>query len=208
MAPLESLIHLRPYLYHLTAASNIPHIRKIREIHSAARLFELAHRQDLASVRRKNHKTITVEGEQVTIRDQAPLHPGNVTLGSNWSFGDLVAELNRFVFFWPGNAISPIGYGLRHFQRYRKEDICILCIPFLDLVSANPRCEPFVCRYNSGSPRCSGGKPSPRSAETFRSINRSKLRPGQVVEVAFTPSITLPMSCKVGTLDLKAWVQL
>jgi len=197
MLTVNALAHLRPYLYHLTAAENISRIQRTRRLNSAAQLFEAAGRPDLIRVRRRQHERVHVEGEQIVIRDQAPLHRGNVGLEPEWEFEDLIAMLNRQVFFWPGGPLSPIAYGVRHFERYGSEDTRIIRVPLVDLVAVNDSHEPHVCRYNSGSPRCNGGRPSPRSANTFVPLSRSELRPGQVVEVTLSPSADLPLTAVV-----------
>lgn len=162
----------------------------------------------MTRVRRRAHEALTIDGERVIIRDQAPLHRGNVDLGSGWSFEDLVTTLNQHVFFWPGDAASPNPYGVRHFQRYSAEDTKIIRIPLLDTIAANPEREPLVCRYNSGSPRCNGGRPSPRSADTFIPIGRSTLRPREVIEVTFSPDVFLPESCVVADSLDGEWASL
>jgi hypothetical protein len=196
---IDALAKLRPYLYHLTATTNIPRIQEQRRLVSAATLFNEAGQPELITVRRPTHAQVVVQGAQVVIRDQAPLHAGNVALGSGWTFEDLVAALNALVFFWPGNADGPIAYGQRHFARYEHEQTSIVRVPLLDLVAANPNREVLVCKYNSGSPRCNAGKPSPRSAETFKGVNQSNLRPSQVIEVTFQGDVNLPTTSLVAS---------
>lgn len=188
------LATLRPYLYHLTATANISGIREHRRLYSAATLFNHAGEDGLIRVRRRGHEKISVGGVEVLIRDQAPLHPGNVALESGWTFEDLVVALNSLVFFWPGDATGPIPYGQRHFARYDHEDTSIIRVPLLDVVASNTQREVLVCKYNSGSPRCNAGRPSPRSAQTFEPIGQSRLRAGQVIEVTVRDAVTLPPS--------------
>ena len=208
MLTIDAFSRLRPYLYHLTAAENISRIQRTRRLNSAAQLFEAARRPDLIRVRRRQHERVSVEGEQIVIRDQAPLHRGNVGLQPEWEFADLIAMLNRQVFFWPGGPQSPIAYGVRHFERYRAEDTRIIRVPLVDLMAANASLEPHVCRYNSGSPRCNGGRPSPRSANTFVPLSTSQLRPGQVVEVTLSPSAALPVTAEVARSLNGEWQRL
>jgi hypothetical protein len=204
----SALSKVRPYLYHLTAAENVGRIQRARSLSSAAELFAAASRSDLGRSRRRHHEVITIGGEAIVIRDQAPLHRGNVVLPDGWSFDDLVAMLNRQVFFWPGTQSSPIAHGVRHFERYRGEDTRIIRVPLLDLVSVNPSREPNVCRYNSGSPRCNGGRPSPRSPKTFEPLTISRLRPSEVVEVTFSPDAMLPSSTQVARSLGGRWTSL
>ncbi len=87
-------------------------------------------------------------------------------LGS-YSYEDLIENLNRRIFFWPGTPAGPIGYGRRHFERYREENPVILRINVRSLLCANAKVEPKFCRYNSGSPRCSKGR-EPQRFEHIR----------------------------------------
>ena len=208
MLSSSALSKLRPYLFHLTAAENVERIQRARSLSSATELFAAAGRTDLSRSRRRHHEVITIGGEAIVIRDQAPLHRGNVALPDEWSFEDLVAMLNRQVFFWPGSLSSPIAYGVRHFERYRSEDTRIIRVPLLDLAAANPSREPNVCRYNSGSPRCNGGRPSPRSQKTFEPITISRLRPSEVVEVTLSPDAILPSSTQVARSLGGRWTSL
>jgi hypothetical protein len=203
-----ALAKLRPHLYHLTATSNIPRIRQQRHLYSAATLMNLAGQADLIRVRRRSHANLIVDGVEVVIRDQAPLHRGNVALGSGWIFEDLVATLNSLVFFWPGDATGPIAYGRRHFARYEHEATSIIRVPLLDVVASNANRKVLVCKYNSGSPRCNAGRPSPRSAQTFEPIAQSALRASQVVEVTFPDGVTLPPTSVVATSLAGPWVAL
>jgi hypothetical protein len=162
----------------------------------------------LSRVRRQNHETITINGDEVIIRDQAPLFIRNVTLGSGLSFEDFVFMLNRHVFFWPGNDIFPIGHGLRHFQRYSEENTVVIRVPLLDTIYANPDRAALVCKYNSGSPRCSHGHPSPRGLDTFTPLDQSKLGIREVVEIAFSPDVFLPASSFVSKTLGGDWMPL
>lgn len=205
---VEALAKLRPYLYHLTATANIERISEERRLCSAAALFNRAGQPGLTRVRRRAHHKIVIDGVEVVIRDQAPLHAGNVALGSSWSFDDLVAALNSLVFFWPGRASGPIPYGQRHFARYDHEDTSIIRVPFLDVVAANTDREVLVCKYNSGSPRCNAGRPSPRSAQTFEPIAESILRAAKVVEITFRDEVTLPPTSVVARTLGGPWIAL
>src|SRR4051794_16687749 len=115
---LDKFSKLRPFLYHLTSVSNLGRMLRTRRIESAATLMRLARRDDLIAVRRRDHVLVAIDGEEITIRDQAPLHQGNMALGGGWTFGDFVSLLNGRVFFWPGRAVGPIPHGFRHYERY------------------------------------------------------------------------------------------
>jgi len=194
-----------PYLYHLTASGNLPRIRRERQLDSASKLFRASGQSSLLRTRRKEHIEIQIGSDRILVRDQAPLHEGNLILEGGLTFQDFLAALNRQVFFWPGSVSGPISYGVRHFERYRGEAVHILRVPTADIAQANPAREPLVCRYNSGSPRWSRGRPSPRGADTFIAISMTDLAVGKVVEVTFAPDVRLPASTQVSTSPAAGW---
>ena len=142
---------------------------------------------------------IGVGASEVRVRDQAPLHAGNVEFEAGWDFARLVAALNDRVYFWPGTADSPIEYGLRHLGRYLSESPAIIKIPTRSLFAINPA--PLFCGYNSGSPRCSGGRKSPRGSTTFQSGANCTLGASDVVEVTFEEVARLPSEAEVLLMD-------
>ena len=189
----------RPYLYHLTDRSNLDHIRETKTLFPAATLMERAGRTELLRVRRHGYERVTIGKTVILLRDQAPLHRGNLRLPNGFSFEDFVESLNQRVFFWPGTAAGPISYGLRHFERYRQESPVLLRIDYRSLLLANSSAVPLYCRYNSGSPRCSDGRKSPRGPDTFVSTVDFDGTPSQVVEVTFSSDVDLPTHTEFGS---------
>ena len=188
----RSFVRTRPMLYHLTAKSNVKSIQRTGMLFSAARLMTEGGMPQQRHVRRRHHLSAEVGGESVLIRDQAPLHAGNMSLLDGMSFGEFVALLNEHVFFWPGTDRKPIAYGLRHFMRYASEECSVLVIPTEALFDTNPTVPPLFSRFNSGSPRCNGGLPSPRGTRTFRPTGQFMGTPSRVVEVVFRGTVVLP----------------
>jgi hypothetical protein len=200
-----SLVKLRPYLFHLTAASNVERILRNRRIESALALLVAADRRELVRQRRRGHVQVEVDRETVQLRDQAPLHRGNMALEEGWAFEDFVEHLNERVFFWPGTASGPISYGMRHYERYKDEGPAILRVATAALVAENVHSPPLFCRYNSGSPRCSNGHKSPRTAQTFVAADRAEFGVGGVVEVTFVGTVRLPRHVEVGGAPGGPW---
>lgn len=151
-----------------------------------------AGREDLLQKRRIAHERLTIGDQHIWLRDQAPLHAGNAQLPCGFAFGQLVEMLNKRVFFWPGTTKGPIGYGLRHFSRYQREKPVLLRVDFAALIAKNSRAVPLFCRYNSGAPRCSYGKKSPRDKSTFVPAEQFHGSPSVVVEVTFSSDVVLP----------------
>ncbi|WP_370301168.1 hypothetical protein [Pseudooceanicola sp.] len=202
----EKFVSLRPVLFHLTAKENVTSIRKQRGLMSASALAELSGAH--AMLRRKRSKLEPVrlpDGTQVILRDQAPLHSGNIAFEPGFSFPDLLDDLNRRIFFWPGNSRGPIEHGRRHFNRYAGTSIALLRIQtkeFLDLNKAE------FCAYNSGSPRSSNGRKSPRGSSTFSPEYATPHTPGRVVEVTVKDAAKLPESTEIAPTPDGQWERL
>lgn len=202
---LQMLASSRPFLYHLTDARNVPRIRATRRLECATRILRSAGDDATIRERRRASCVVEVDGLQVHIRDQAPLHLGNMRLEPGWTFDDFVEHLNARVFFWPGGDTGPISYGVRHFERYADDGPAILRVPTLALFTENTRHLPLFCRWNSGSPRCSYGQKSPRTAQTFVGNDDAEYRPSQVVEVTFEDLVSLPTSTQLGSGPRGPW---
>jgi hypothetical protein len=140
-------------LYHLTDVRNLARIRLLRRLESAELLLRKAGQSAQLDQRRPVHLTIMVGGMQVILRDQDPLHAGNIEIDAGWTFDAVIALLNQRVFFWPGRPTGPNDYGLRHYKRYEAEQPAIIRVPTTSMLHANPDNQPLFCRYNSGSPR-------------------------------------------------------
>jgi hypothetical protein len=202
---LEQFATLRPSLFHLTAALNLSRVRRTMRLDSATTILEAAGDLAATRMRRRQSRVVTIGGESIHVRDQAPLHQGNLALGDGWAFEDFVAHLNNRVFFWPGSLSGPISYGVRHFCRYEADAPVLLRIPTSAFFAANPTVPPLFCRYNSGSPRCSYGKKSPRSSKTFESAGDLAYRASDVVEVTFEGSVALPAQTEYGATPTGPW---
>jgi hypothetical protein len=161
-------------------------------LETAYALLVEAGRQDMLKKKRDRCMKVPVNGIEVSLRDQAPLHEANVAFEGNWQFEDLVEALNRLTFFWPGDAVGPNLYGRRHFERYRLEETVALRVPTSDLLSSNAQVTPLFCGFNSGSPRHSGGFASPRGPHTFLGACEFARTPTKVVELTFPSGVLLP----------------
>jgi hypothetical protein len=202
---LQRYLNIRPYLYHLTARSNRAHIADTRMLFPAATLMQRARCEHLLRVRRVSHERLTIDGITILVRDQTPLHEGNLALPKGYLYADLIGDLNRRVFFWPGTARGPISYGINHFGRYKGEKPIIIRVRFDSLLQANPMAAPEFCKYNSGAPRCSYGRKSPRGPNTFVSASHFSESPSQAVEVTFCSSVAIPANTEYGNHPEGPW---
>lgn len=150
---IEQFAKTRPCLYHLTARANLKLIVASGRLRTAADLLDEAGEGQLKRQRRRESHVVVCSGEHVHIRDQAPLHAGNLKLAGNWMFDDFVEHLNQHVFLWPGTEAGPIDYGRRHFERYAREDNVVLVMKTAQLCAGQTNLEPRFSKYNSGSPK-------------------------------------------------------
>jgi hypothetical protein len=205
---LDLFVERRPYAYHLTGEENFRLMRTSRAIRSAAEMIESAGCSGSLRVRRRKHAPIQITGTKAFLRDQDPLHEGEIRFEGGWKMADLVEELNRHVFFWPGTVEKPNGYGIRHFGLYSKsEKPVILRVPTASLLSCNPRLKPHFCRFNSGSPRCVGGKKSPRGPDTFLPADRFPGTSSDVAELTFRGAVQLPALTEYASTPYGPWTR-
>ncbi len=195
-----------PYAFHLTARQNLDFVMEKGALYPSELLLREAGLQNWLAEKRGEHVDAAIPGRKIVVRDQAPLHRGNMTLDDGWSFGDFIVHLNRRVFFWAGKKDGrPIDYGRRHFERYAGESPVIIRVLTEDIFAANSAITPEFCRYNSGSPRCSNGKRSPRGAKTFSTCNLAEFRASEVVEITFAASVILPSTAEIGESPDGPW---
>ena len=195
------LARIRPYLYHLTAEQNLGPMRQLSELRCARALLESANLGHLAAQRRTAHVALRSGADSLLIRDQKPLAAGAIAFETGWTFERFIAYVNEHVFFWPGDAAGPIKAGLNHYERYRGERLAIVRVPTVDFLPS----QPAYSRFNSGAPRCSGGKHSPRGASTYLPAHLFDGNPSQVVEVVAVHSCPLPSSSEFAAAPCGPW---
>jgi len=184
---LAQFLRYRPHLYHLTAVENLKSIVSTQKLRCANALLEEAGLLRQAVLRREEHLRVRTNEGTMLIRDQKPLVSGAIEFEEGWNLMRFVEYVNQHVFFWPGTAVGPINPGLNHFERYRTECPVILRIATED---ADPNSLRFS-RYNSGAPRCSGGKYSPRGSRTCLAANEFPGTASEVIEVVATGEFAL-----------------
>ena len=89
-----------------------------------------------------------------------------------------------------------------------KAACALLRVSTRDLITDNSGVEPMFCRFNSGSPRYSNGRASPRGPGTFVSSDRFAGRPSEVVELTFPGSVKLPKRTEYGSTPDGPWIEL
>ncbi len=148
---------------------------------------------------------MVVDGNDVDIRDQRPLYLGKTKLERGRSFGDLVRALNERIYFWPGTDDQPSSYGIRHFERYEGSEIVIFRMRTEDLFHVNSKESPYFCKFNSGSPRTTQGKGSPRDPNTFVDCTSAAYSACGVVEVTYAKVVNLPLNIESAKSPWGPW---
>lgn len=197
---LERLCVLRPFAFHLTSEQNIPSICGMRVLLPAGHWLRGS---PSATIKRREHVRVSSNGREIIIRDQRPLHAGNIAFMDGLTMPEFIRSLNSRVFLWPGRESGPIPHGLRHFQRYKHERPVVLRFPMNEIVSQSGVA---FCRYNSGSPRCTHGQKSPRGISTFLSHTTAPFGAAAVVEV--TCDRVLLSEKTEASHDLRTWIPL
>jgi hypothetical protein len=126
-------------------------------------------------------------------------------LQDGWEFERVIEDLNHRVFFWPGTQNGPNDHGRRHFARYLAERPLLIRVSTPDLIAVNAPLKPEFCRYNSGSPRHSNGKPSPRGSNTFVPAAQFAGTSSDVVELTFRGTVLLPPRWYTGSAPGGPW---
>lgn len=201
---IQRFAELRPYLYHLSARENLPAILRTRELRCARLLLEAAQKVQYVSERRTDHLLLDASEGSILIRDQKPLSVGAIKFEMGWDLARFVAHVNQHVFFWPGAPSGPIRAGMNHFARYRHEG------PAIVRFKTDPKTlsSLLYCRFNSGAPRCSGGKYSPRGSDTYLPPNHFNGNPGDVIEVVARDAFPLPCGAEVANSVHGPWREL
>jgi hypothetical protein len=184
----------RPFAYHLTSRANASLLEPGAQLMPARFVLEQGGMQDQVRKRRKEELSVRIGTRHIVLKDQKPLIVKNAELEDGWDGEDFIAHLNEHVFFWPGTEMGPVKHGQRLIGAYDRKDSLILRIPTVDLLEANAELVPLFCAYNSGAPRKSAGKASPRGPGLFSEASAFPRSAAQVVELVFQGTVRLPLS--------------
>lgn len=169
------------WLYHFTYCNNLPFIRQGHAMLSAAQLLDAYGMSEEKS--RKRNKPLPLPNG-VILHDQRPLHEGNIDFLPGFDMPKLVSLINEHVFFWPEFKES--------FAKKYWNNWLIRCR--LSDLEDNLGNSALFCRYNSGAPRCSNGKKSPRGPGLFEPLTAIPRR--KIKEIVFRERVLLPDDCE------------
>lgn len=215
---IQRFIDIRSWLYHVTDRANLPRLKRLRTIETAAELLRLAGKEkEWLRVLRDEPLRLTIDGETAVLKDQGKLSFASTAL-LGCTEGDFIEYLNQHVFFWPGRDDGAIGSGQRMELHYEQDGIkniesiickerysplapAILRVPTAALFDANRDQPPLFCDFNSGAPRHQPGGRVPRHLKMFVSCGDCPRAAGDVVEVVFRAAVTLTSETEVRQED-------
>lgn len=177
---IEEYAELRPFLWHITHAENLPLIRGTRVL-CPARL--------LAGQEPTPRRSALRSPTGAVLRDQRLLHAGSVELRGGWSFRDLLQDLSNRVFFWSGWFDRPVRSGRAAMSVYATD--WVIRVPFREI---GREYTPYFSSCNSGATRMQHGRRVPRGPDTFLPCHECSFAAVDVVEVTFLEPIRLPSS--------------
>jgi hypothetical protein len=202
---LEELFIIWTHSYHVTAAANLVSIRQSRVLWPTHTLLKRAKRHYFLRRRRSRDILLRIEGQQILIRNQAPLDPGSLDLGATGTLEKYVAWLNSYVYFWPGTALGPREDGMRMFERTTGTRSIVIRVPTRSLIAANRASPACVATCNTGVAWTEQGIRSRRGPEVFQPIAKFSEQPASIHEICFGGDVRLPESAEYGTNPTGPW---
>src|ERR1035438_4994956 len=202
---LERLCAVWSHSYHVTSGANLASIRKSRVLWPAGTLLERANRPHFVRRRRTEDLLLRVEALQVLIRNQIPLDPSSLDLGSTCTLEEYVVCLNSYVFFWPGTAIGPSNDGVRMFERTDGTRAIVIRVPTRSLIEANLAAPKYVATCNTGVTWTERGIKARRGPEVFQCLDEFSEQPAHIHEICFKGEIRLPDSAELGSSPTGPW---
>jgi hypothetical protein len=188
---LERFAAAYPILWHVTSAMNVERIRRTMVLESSASLMRAAGDETWLRKKRTKDIRLLVDAETVILRDQQPLHEGHIAWEGGWDMPRLIEEINRRVFFWPGDRRTPTKNAERNVAGFMASgDYVSLRLPFA-AVRRLPGVRVEYCRVNAGAPRTVNGKKAPRGPHTFSAHGAWHGTVSEVREVAVVERLPL-----------------
>jgi len=202
---VQDLCAVWSYVYHVTSGCNLASIRKSRVLWPAETLFERANHSHLVRLRRTADLLLRIETVQVLIRNQLPLNPGSLDLGSASTLEDYVASLNSYVFFWPGTAIRPSDDGVRMFERTHGTRAIVIRALTRSLIDSNLPAPKYVATCNTGVTWTPQGVKARRGSDVFQRLDEFSEPAAHIHEICFKSEIRLPDNAELGSSPTGPW---
>jgi hypothetical protein len=205
---LEPIITRWTHCYHVTAVVNLRGIRRSRVLFPASTLLRRMDHSDLLSCRRMHDVQLRFQNQEILVRNQAPLDPDHIDLGSAETFEEYVACLNTHVFFWPGTASGPTLDGVRMFRRTAGVKSAMIRVLSRSLLAANAGSIVHLSTCNTGASWVGEGKKSQRGIGVFQRAESFSESPERIEEILFRGSVNLPDDSEYSTDIGQRWCSL
>jgi hypothetical protein len=202
---LEPIITHWTHCYHVTAVVNLRGIRRSRVLFPAATLFRSTDQSDLLSCRRTRDLQLRFQNQEILVRNQTPLDPDHIDLGSTETFEEYVACLNTYVFFWPGTASGPTLDGARMFRQTVGVKSALTRVPTRSLFEVNEHSIIHLSTCNTGASWLQEGKKSQRGIGVFQRAESFAEPPERIEEIMFRGSVNLPDDSECSTGIGQRW---
>ena len=205
---LEPIIAHWTHCYHITSVVNLRGIRLSRVLFPASTLFRSMDHSDLLSCRRTHDVRLRFQSQEILVRNQAPLDPDHIDLGSAETFEEYVAYLNSHVFFWPGTASGPTLDGVRMLRQTAEVNSAMIRIPSRSLLEANEGSIVHLSTCNTGASWVIEGKKSQRGIGVFQRAESFSEPLERIEEISFRGSVNLPDDSECSTGIRQRWCSL
>lgn len=189
----DALIQHFPVLWHLTSRANWARIIATRRLESAAALMRAAGDEQWLERRRPAAVPLALPEGTVWLRDQEPLHEGAARFEGGWDFPRLVREINRRVYFWPGDHRGPARKARGNFDAFRaRPEAIALRLPTAGVCAAVGPTALQLTRHNVGALRSNPRSgPALRGPSTFVSPGAFAGPPSDLQEVVVLDALDL-----------------
>ena len=205
---LQSISAVWSHVFHVTAAANVPSIRRSRVLWPAKTLLEMADRPELVRQRRTENLSVEIESHEVLLRNQIPLNPDLLDLGNAHTLEEYVMCLNSYVFFWPGNADGPRDDALRMFERTNALGAVSLRVPTHSLLERIGALATYVTTCNTGVTWTEQGTKARRGPEVFQNLETFSTNPSLIQEICFQSEVFLPSNTEWSCAPGGPWTAL
>lgn len=202
---LEQILTLWTYCYHVTSESNLESIQQSRVLSPAETLLKGAKMHHFLRLRRTGDLLLRIEANDVLVRNQCPLDPDSLDLGTTGTLEEYVECLNSHVYFWPGTASGPIEDGVRMFERTDRTSSVVMRVLTASLLDANSTLPIYVSTCNTGVAWKERGNRSRRGPEVFQTVEAFSAQPDNVHEICFANNVCLPQNTEYGTSPNGPW---
>ena len=193
------------HLYHITAEINLHSIRKAQMLWPTRALLAQANLPEYVRKRRTEDIVLHFQHWPILLRNQIPLDPNSIALGSGCTLEEYIACLNSYIFFWPGTADRATADAVRMFERTNATRAIAIRVPTRSLVEANASLPVYVTSCNTGLTWTEQGIKAPQGPNVFKLLKSFPDEPGRIHEICFKSRICLSDNAQIAISPSGPW---